>query len=333
MTRTAPSPAASSRAPSPSARGLTAIARFAADDGWALHLEVFSPPVGVEPLGAVLAIPAMMVDRRSLERPRGRGLASHLAARGFAVHTLDLRGHGLSAPTAEQGGDWSYDDLVGRDIPAAIREVRRRHPALPLTLLGHSLGGHGAAAALGALGAGPVDALVTLGANVWTRALEPDPWIWARKRAVIAAMAGITRATGYLPTRRLGLGSDDEARRYVLDLARFVRGEWTSADGRHDYLAGLARLTCPVLALTASGDRLACRAPSARAFAARMTSAEVRFVEVGRAAWGGAREPDHMSLGVDPMCRPIWDTIADWLPTARGRVTLRRHHLRGATPP
>jgi len=65
-------------------------------------------------------------------------VAQQFAARGFAVHALDLRGRGRSA-----GPRFHVDDVRDyvADVLGLIRIARARHPGLPLYLLGHSAGG------------------------------------------------------------------------------------------------------------------------------------------------------------------------------------------------
>jgi alpha-beta hydrolase superfamily lysophospholipase len=61
-----------------------------------------------------------------------------LAARGYAVETLDLRGHGRSE------GDRAIVHSFARflaDLRRFIARVRERHPGLPVFVLGHSMGG------------------------------------------------------------------------------------------------------------------------------------------------------------------------------------------------
>lgn len=65
-------------------------------------------------------------------------LANHLAKRGFAVHTLDLRGHGDSEGDREWVDD--FDDYVA-DVDALLREAEWKNKGKPLFLLGHSMGG------------------------------------------------------------------------------------------------------------------------------------------------------------------------------------------------
>jgi acylglycerol lipase len=64
--------------------------------------------------------------------------AEQFAAAGIAVYALDLRGRGRS-----EGRRFyvRYFDQYVADIAAVIDVARARHPALPLYLLGHSMGG------------------------------------------------------------------------------------------------------------------------------------------------------------------------------------------------
>jgi lysophospholipase len=64
--------------------------------------------------------------------------AAALNDAGFAVHAVDYRGHGRSEGRRVHVDD--VDDYVA-DVRAALEEVRRRHPGVPVFLLGHSQGG------------------------------------------------------------------------------------------------------------------------------------------------------------------------------------------------
>ena len=69
-----------------------------------------------------------------------RSFANHLAAAGFDVFNLDLRGHGRSR---HFGGVRSHgvEDYVREDLPAAVAEVRALSGQRPVWVVGHSLGG------------------------------------------------------------------------------------------------------------------------------------------------------------------------------------------------
>lgn len=65
-------------------------------------------------------------------------LATRLARRGFAVHALDMRGHGRSAgPRATLD---AFDDLM-TDLDAVVRRAASEAPGRPVFVLGHSVGG------------------------------------------------------------------------------------------------------------------------------------------------------------------------------------------------
>lgn len=61
-----------------------------------------------------------------------------LAARGFAVHAVDLRGHGKSE------GERLFVNAISEyvdDVDAHVRVAKGRHPGLPVFMIAHSAGG------------------------------------------------------------------------------------------------------------------------------------------------------------------------------------------------
>jgi alpha-beta hydrolase superfamily lysophospholipase len=271
-------------------------------DGWTLRGEWLIPE---QPRAVVVLSHAMMVNRRTLDRPRGRGLASTLAEAGAAVALCDLRGHGESGPRAADGADWSYDDLVA-DVAPMMAQAGARFPSLPRAAVGHSLFGHVTLAHLARGGAG-VDRLVMLACNVHNPSWRATPIEWAKKLALIAVMAASARAIGYVPIRRLGRGSDDEARSYALDFLRNGIGpSWRARDG-FDYFAALPSVTTPVLALVGAGDHFMAPRSDVAGLMRPVRSATVEIV--GRAS-GLAIDPGHMQLVLDERARPAWQRVA-----------------------
>lgn len=296
-------------------------------DGWRLHAEILAPQ---SPRAVAVVGHAMFANRRTLDRPRGGGLVSHLASRGIAVIWFDLRGHGESGPTASQGGKWSYDDLVEGDVPAMVAFARERFPSLPLTCLGHSLFGHATLAHL-SRHAAPIDKLVLLASNFvhseWGLRAYADKgssiinrqatrhWLAAAPRlatlgSLIMVMAAISRAVGYFPARRLKLGSDDEAAPYIYDFWRNLkRREWHSRDG-FSYDAARAKVTTPILAIAGAGDRLLAPPDQAHTLVAPCPNAQ--FHVAGKSS-GLDFDPGHMELALDQRCRPVWDQAASFM--------------------
>jgi alpha-beta hydrolase superfamily lysophospholipase len=97
-----------------------------------------------------------------------------LAERGYAVHALDLRGHGRSE--GERVFVRSFNEYLD-DVDAFIARVRERHGGATPWLLGHSMGG--SIVALSAVTRRPdVRGLLLSGAGL--KATSHTPWIVTR---------------------------------------------------------------------------------------------------------------------------------------------------------
>lgn len=86
--------------------------------------------------GAALLAPAMAVPQRFYE-----AFASHLAARGITTLTFDPRGVGASRRGSLREVDIDIIGWAERDAQAALDHLRAVAPELPVTWIGHSLGG------------------------------------------------------------------------------------------------------------------------------------------------------------------------------------------------
>lgn len=286
-------------------------------DGWRLGVHVH--PATGERRGTVVALHAMGVDSRSLDRPAGVGFASTLAAHGWEVWRSDFRGHGLSGPLPADGGRWTYDDLVRRDVPALVHAARQAGG--PVVVAGHSLGGHVTAASC-AEGL-QLDGLVLLAGNIWMPRLEPSRRKRLAKAGALAPLDALARALPYVPMRRLGVWPSDEASGYLRDLCRFYwEDRWAARDGT-DWLAGLADArTGPVLSVLGAADALLARPTAARLWADHFGS-PVDVWLAGRGRLGLDVDLDHMGVGSSPEAGPLWVSIAGWLSSrvARSEVS------------
>lgn len=108
-----------------------------------------APPAAVLVLHGGRAHSTESGERKRLTYGRMLPFAYLLARHGLAVYVLRYRVRGWNAP--------ARDALV--DARWATAELARRHPDLPIVLLGHSMGGR---AALGAAGAAGVTAVCAL---------------------------------------------------------------------------------------------------------------------------------------------------------------------------
>lgn len=69
---------------------------------------------------------------------RYSAFAERLVGRGYAVHALDLRGHGMSL--GERAFVNSFDEYLD-DLDVFLDRVRQREPGKAIFLFGHSMGG------------------------------------------------------------------------------------------------------------------------------------------------------------------------------------------------
>ena len=103
---------------------------LSAADGTQLFTQSWRPASGAR---AVVAIVHGLAEHSG----RYQHVAAHLTGRGYAVEALDMRGHGRSA------GPRSYVerfDLYVSDVETMLQNAAGRNAALPLFLLGHSVG-------------------------------------------------------------------------------------------------------------------------------------------------------------------------------------------------
>src|SRR5664279_3643884 len=69
---------------------------------------------------------------------RYQHVAQYFTQAGYALSTMDLRGHGRSVGSR---GHFPSFDIVMRDINQLLDETQKIFPDLPIFLYGHSLGG------------------------------------------------------------------------------------------------------------------------------------------------------------------------------------------------
>lgn len=105
-------------------------------DGVDLHTYAWLPDG--EPL-AVVQIAHGMAEHAL----RYRRFAAALNGAGYAVYANDHRGHGLSVSAGERPGHMGDGDgwnKAVQDLKRVNEAIMRRHPGIPIVLLGHSMG-------------------------------------------------------------------------------------------------------------------------------------------------------------------------------------------------
>ena len=275
---------------------------------------------------AVVLVHGFAQNRYSWHLSR-RSLVAWLAERGWAVHNLELSGHGHSR---RGRGMATFEDYVD--------DVRSVAESLPgAFFVGHSLGGAAcyAAAATGApiRGVVGIGALFTFAQHNWMLRLLCSS-TWAMRRTFILRLGVRTRVAGHLLGR---LYQVTDVAGYTFPISgwwpgsmdvdllqeRLQRGmDWTSvqvwldmsrwgATGRWEYAEAWSRCTTPVLVIVGDEDHLM-PLGDARGAYDRSASDDKELLVFGdlehEVHWG------HLDLVLgDRAPRYVWPALERWM--------------------
>lgn len=224
--------------------------------------------------------------------------ARHWAARGVAVYAPDQRGFGAN-PSRKR---WPGPEALADDAVALAADLRARHPGLPLTVVGHSMGGGVALLAadrgLGADGlvlAGPAIA----GGPALNPALRAGAW-------TLAAVLPEKRWTGGRVVRIQPTDNLDAIRRALADPRHFgdpsSRELWGLVRLMDQAAAAAPAVATPTITLMGAKDEV-------------LRPARVRAVHdtiPGAAGYVVYPEGWHW-LFRDRQAALVWDDVADFV--------------------
>ncbi|QNO37634.1 alpha/beta fold hydrolase [Protaetiibacter sp. SSC-01] len=259
------------------------------------------------PSGVVVIHPATATPERFYA-----AFAGYATSRGLAAVTYDLHGTGASGDPREHRGT-RMRDWMSEDVPAVAAWTREQFPGLPLSAVGHSIGGHAMVLGYGLEG---VSRFATVASHVASTRRIASLGERMRVAAILNVVGpGLSRALGYMPGRRLGLGEDMPA------AAMIEWGRWSRHDGYFfdDPTMGAAeaaaRVTVPALMVGASDDPWA-SPRQVDALAARLESAAPERRTFTPDELGVAKVGHHGLLrrGVGERA---WPELLDWLTDGR----------------
>lgn len=197
--------------------------------------------------GAVLVVPAMGVSQRYYAP-----LAAWLTEQGFAVATFDYRGTGESRRSPLREVEADLLTWAEHDIAAVLEALVARAPGVPITWLGHSLGGQLVPFVPGAERVAKVITVAT-GSGYWRENATP-----LRRKVWLFWFGAVPVATalyGYFPGKRLGM---------VGDLPRGVIRQWKAWCMNPAYAVGVlasararfAAVRTPITSLSFTDDEM-----------------------------------------------------------------------------
>lgn len=211
---------------------------------------------------------AAMVVHGATGAPAGfyRAFAEWAAAeRGLAVLTYDYRDFGASAKGSLRASRATLADWGRLDQAAALAALGKLAPAVPLWVLGHSVGGlwlgwHA--------GMERVERAITIGAGLTHVSDHPPRYRWKARLFWSPPVRALAWAAGYLPGRAVGLPADlprgvyEDWRRWCT-----TRGWHLTDVGRSLPLPETQRVRCPLRMIAVSDDELVPPAAAWRALA------------------------------------------------------------------
>jgi len=179
------------------------------------------------------------------------GLGDYLGERGILTYAYDQRGFGAT----EGRGLWHGDARLVADLKTVVGLLRHRHPALPVYLIGESMGGAVVMAAAPDLRA--ISGLVLISPAVWDRASMPGLQRWLLDTLV--QLAPGLRLTGrglhILPSDNLPMLRAYSADPMVIKATR-VDALWGVTNLMDRAAAAAPHLGAPTLLLYGRNDRI-----------------------------------------------------------------------------
>lgn len=326
-------------------------------DGWTIALHRYEPKrAPASPRLPVVLCHGLGYNSRFWDLTPANNLAGYLAQRGFDVWLVDLRGSGFSTrpgwailhgpqfhplrilQTRFDKINWTIDDHVLHDLPAAIDRVKQETGRPAVHFVGHSLGGICAYGYLARTQRNDIHTLVTIGSAVTgsgplNRRLQMGMRLGKALSMVSQRLTSqwTSLGAGYVhsPTDVLFFNVDnmypttiallhghvaEDVSQPTLDqqLGMFAQGELRSVDGRFSYARSLGRIRVPVLLVGGKVDNLA-SVEAVRYVYRHVGSAEKTLVVCARAN-GFAVDYGHddMILGIHAP-QEVFPRVADWL--------------------
>lgn len=263
----------------------------------------------------VLLIHGSIEDSRIFYSASGKGFAPYLAQRGFDVFVPDLPGKGKSSPGASRGFDHSQQDFIDSDFQDYLDHIRVFHRNGQIRIGGHSWGGVLALAWYAKYGnTAEIGPMVFFGTKrrIGTKSLKRLFMIDLMWMAIGKVS---TTAFGYLPAKRLKMGSDNEPAAFYQQTNHWVYSKkWQDQKTGEDLARKLQEKTVPpAIYFGGINDRVLGNPKDVRRLMAETGSKSATFILLSKEN-GNAKDYDHINMLTASTCpEDHFPQAATWL--------------------
>jgi len=208
---------------------------------------------------SVLLIHGAIENSRIFYSEKGKGLGPFLAQKGYDVFLTDLRGKGKSIPGANtakiKGGQY---EVIVNDIPEVVNKINQlKGKESGIHLMAHSWGGVLLSSWLARFSSKNNNIK-----SVTFFACKRKIYVHHFKRwfmvdvmwTTLGSLA--TKIKGYLPAKKLKMGSDDEPGKFFFECNKWVySNKWIDPRDKFNYNEAFKKMNFPpVLSLTGQND-------------------------------------------------------------------------------
>ena len=220
-----------------------------------LHLKrIYSNPTG----NPVFMVHGSIENGKIFYTEKGKGFACYLANKGYDVFVADLRGRGQCEPQISKNSDYGLTEILWEDFPKYISKIKELKGDTPQIWVSHSWGGCLFLAYLARRFKDThVKAMVFFATkrriNIFgLKKFYMVDLIWNLLAKLIIAIKG------YLPAKKIGLGSDDETKKTHYETNIWVYSKkWLDWNDNFNYAEALKEVDLPpILTITGANDKI-----------------------------------------------------------------------------
>lgn len=264
---------------------------------------------------AVMLVHGSIEDGKIFYSKSGKGIAPFLAKKGFDVYVVDLRGKGESKPAIDAKSDFGQREAILEDMPDLISSIQANHQKEIEFIGAHSWGGVITLSYLARFEMPSLKGLFFFGSKRDVRVQNLKRWfnidlLWNRLGTYLV------HKYGYLPAVKYKAGSDNESKRFYLEVNHWVYSkDWIDTTDGFNYAQALRNKQLPpLLSLTGTKDTHSGHAKDVKRLLKEIGGQENhQFKLIGKKT-GHKVDYDHINLLTHPKAQEDhFQYLVDWL--------------------